>query len=250
MQTRWSWLVPAWTVIFYLGAVQAHAEPHAPSPTAVEVAERYGLSGWDQIETIEFTFNVERPDGKSVKRGWRWNVAANTVTTKLYLPGEVQTAELIDLNLPIPADQEKIHQQFINDTYWLLFPFQLVWSNPTVTEAGDLVAFPIQNTGAHQMGRKVVTQWPAEGGYTPGDAYDLYLDDDGLIRQWVFRRGGGEKGRAMTWEDHQHLGPILVSLDHRNADGTFRLWFTDVKATLTDGTAVTPVPGLNLLESP
>ncbi|MEM6855538.1 MAG: hypothetical protein AAF593_14120 [Planctomycetota bacterium] len=135
-----------------------------------------------------------------------------------------------------------MHSQFINDSYWLLFPFQLVWSDPTVTDAGMQ---PLPLGGGE--GQKLICQWPAEGGYTPGDAYDLYLGEDGLIQQWVFRRGGQENGRAHTWEDHQQLGPIIVSLDHHgpppgNEGSGFRLWFTDVKATLTDGTVVEPQP--------
>ncbi|MEO1237883.1 MAG: hypothetical protein AAFX76_13950, partial [Planctomycetota bacterium] len=86
-------------------------------------------------------------------------------------------------------------------------------------------------------------QWPAVGGYTPGDAYDLYLGDEGLIKQWVFRRGGGPDGNAYTWDDHRRLGPIAICLDfHGDEDSGFRLWFTDVRATLVDGTVVTPQP--------
>lgn len=78
-------------------------------------------------------------------------------------------------------------------------------------------------------------RYPAEGGYTPGDAYDLYLGGEGLIVQWVFRKGGGPEGRAMTWENNVDLGPITVCTDHTNADKSFRLWFTGLKLTTEDG---------------
>ena len=88
----------------------------------------------------------------------------------------------------------------------------------------------------------MVTQWPAEGGYTPGDAYDLFLDGGGMIRAWTFRRDGGETGRSMTFEGYEQVGPLLLSLDHRGEDD-FRLFFTDLELTLRTGErAVSPGP--------
>lgn len=215
-------------------AAFAHADDHAES-SALQLAEAYGLSGWSQIAQIEYTFNVELPNrDEPIARRWIWSPGQREVWR---ITGGDSNGTPIDLDAVSEADQE-IHQQFINDSYWLLFPFQLVWSNPAVTSEG-VQPLPL-GEGA---GQKFITQWPTEGGYTPGDAYDLYLGEDGLIQQWVFRRGGQPEGNAHTWEDHQQLGPIIVSLDHHGPEGSgFRLWFTEVKATLTDGTVVTPQP--------
>lgn len=213
---------------------QVRADGHA----GAALAERYGLSGWDQIESIGFAFNVKTPD-RETKRHWRWDVKARQVTRTV--DGESRTISLADGKLEDEADRQ-VDSQFINDSYWLLFPFQLVWSDPTVTEE-DVDAYPIVESVERPAPRKLVCQWPVEGGYTPGDAYDLYLGQDGLIEQWAFRKGGKDGGGwPTTWDDHQQLGPIIVALDHRSADGNFRLWFTDVKATLADGTAVSPRP--------
>ncbi len=81
---------------------------------------------------------------------------------------------------------------------------------------------------------KITVQYPDEGGYTPGDAYDLYLNPQTrLIEQWVYRRGGKADGSAMTWEKHRQLGPIVVCTEHWGApndkDERFHLWFTDVR---------------------
>jgi hypothetical protein len=234
MQNLKNWIAAACLLL-----VAGYA-PLAPAmtvvPTGQMIAERYGIDGWDQIQQIEFTFNVQLPgrDGV-VTRQWRWDIANQQVTRTV--ADEAISIALGPASDDRPDEWEQVHSQYINDSYWLLFPFQLVWSDPRVTDEGDQ-PLPIGEGEA----RKYTCQWPDEGGYTPGDAYDLYLGPDRLIKQWVFRRGGGESGSAHTWNQHRQLGPIIVSLDHRNADDTFRLWFTDVQATLTDGTVVTPQP--------
>ena len=202
-----------------------------------QVATTYGIDNWDQLDSISFTFNVQTPGGEARDpRGWTWNIADRSVVREV-------NGERVEISLdadPESQDEQwkQVHKQFINDSYWFLFPFQLVWSDPQVTaEAGQEIKLPI---GDGTAAKKLICQWPSEGGYTPGDAYDLYLGEDGLVEQWVFRRGGKPEGGAHTWEDHQQLGPIVVCLDHRNAEDTFRLWFTDVQATLKDGSTVKP----------
>ncbi|NJL20054.1 MAG: hypothetical protein HC895_03235, partial [Leptolyngbyaceae cyanobacterium SM1_3_5] len=57
------------------------------------------------------------------------------------------------------------------------FPFQLVWSDPAVTEAAQRVNSPIKG----QWLREVTATWAA-GGYTPGDTYVMYVDDAGVLK--------------------------------------------------------------------
>lgn len=199
-------------------------------PVGHRIAAAYGIEGWDQVSKIEFTFNVTLPD-KQISRQWQWDVKHNVVTRTV--DGESITLDRNDfqagemLHQSTGSQDHEVNQQFINDSYWLLFPFQLVWSNPTVTGEGQ-AALPIGDGEA----MKVVCQWPSDGGYTPGDAYDLYLGRDGYIQQWVYRKGGGDEGRAFTWTDHQQVAPLVICLDHHNADETFRLHFTEVAVQL------------------
>lgn len=197
----------------------------APEPPGDRLARAYGIKGWAQVQQIAFTFNVKLPDkAQVIRRSWIWTPKTDAIVA------HADTDEPILFHGREASDDEvigELHHQFINDSYWLLFPFQLVWSNPTVTVHGE-AALPIGEGTA----TKLTAQWPEEGGYTPGDAYDLYLGEDGLIEQWVFRRGGGEAGMPATWDEHRRLGPIIVSLSHENADGSFRLWFTDVKVEI------------------
>lgn len=202
----------------------------------LQIANAYGLPHWGQIDRIEWTFNAQLPGrDTAITRRWTWQPTRGVVTAHreggdielLLVPGTSNLRVGQDL-----GEQEiEAHKQFINDHYWLLFPFQLVWSGPQLTEHGEQ-PLPIGEGSA----RKVTVQYSSDGGYTPGDAYDLYLTPEHRIVQWVFRRGGGpaEKGSPATWEGNVELGPIVVSTEHRNADDSFRLWFTDVKAVVRD----------------
>jgi hypothetical protein len=72
-------------------------------------------------------------------------------------------------------------------------------------------------------------RYPTEGGYTPGDAYDLRLDSTGRIESWVFRKGNSpEPTREALWSEPVPVGPLRLSLDRPGPDKGFHLWFTGV----------------------
>ena len=90
--------------------------------------------------------------------------------------------------------------------------------------------FPIGEKAA----RFVFVKYPESGGgYTPGDAFALFLDDRNRIIGWHFHRGGSEKPTlTTTFEKRRRFGPLLIALEHRNHDGSFNLRFTDVAVIL------------------
>ena len=57
--------------------------------------------------------------------------------------------------------------------------------------------------------RRIVVSYPTNEGYTPGDVYELFVDDSDRIVQWVYRKGGDPKPtRITTWEDYRKVGPL------------------------------------------
>jgi len=106
-----------------------------------------------------------------------------------------------------------------------LFPFQLAWDTGYDYEVSEGEKTPISGDPA----TKLTIVYNHEDGYTPGDAYDLYLDEQHQIKEWVFRRANGPTGRAMTWENVQEHDGIRVALDHRDDQGNLVLWFSDVE---------------------
>lgn len=196
-----------------------------------KIAQAYGIGGFGEIEEMKFTFNVKKGE-TAASRSWVWMPKTDQVT---YL-GDGKTHEAVTYNRKDLSDTgseslREIDAHFINDQYWLLFPFHLVWDSGMKVElAGEKVKFPMGGG----MGRMVSVIYPPTGGYTPGDRYDLFLDDNNMIAEWIFRRGGAEKPTVIaTWEDNRRMGPIIMSLNHVGADNNFRAWFTGVELKLS-----------------
>lgn len=218
-------------ILLCLAALLATGCATAPryhgNPEAARIARAYGLPKFDRVAAIRYTFNVKLPD-KTVSRNWVWEPGPDRVTfTPAGADAEAVTYDRA--NREAAEIDPKIDAWFINDNFWLLFPFQVEWTpHLTVTTARNQ-PLPLSDGRAS----RVTVQFPPDEGYTPGDAYDLYYDgSDYRIRQWVYRKAGAATPtRATTWEDHAKAGPILLSLDHRG-EGGFRVWFTNVAVRL------------------
>ena len=121
---------------------------------------------------------------------------------------------------------------FINDNYWLIFPFHVYWdTSATVTDEG-MQKLPLGKGSAEQ----VVVKYPAGGGYTPGDTWALYVGTNGRVEEFRYDHGGTKKPSVViaTWAGYKKAGPLLISTEHRGtADGKpFHLWFTNVAVKL------------------
>jgi hypothetical protein len=126
-----------------------------------------------------------------------------------------------------------IDPAFLNDNYWLLFPLHAYWD--TSADVQDKGTQPLpQGNGSADL---VSVKYPSDGGYTPGDTWDLYVGKDNRVEQFIYRRGGPRKPSTViaTWEGYKKAGPLLISTDHNGtADGnTVRIFITDVSVKVT-----------------
>jgi len=201
---------------------------------AEQMAKTYGLDAFGQIEGIRFTFDAELP-GLKLSRSWEWNPKTDTVSYQ----GKDKTGKPVtatyqrsQLGSQSEAIKTKIDPAFINDQYWLLLPFHLIWDgSATVTDQG-MHKLPLGTGSAEQ----VVMKYPSQGGYAPGDTWELYVGADKRVEQMVYRRGGsGKPGIVIAkWDGHKKAGPLLISTDHHGtADGKpLRLSISDVSVKL------------------
>jgi hypothetical protein len=197
-----------------------------------KVAEAYGIQSFGQIEQIRYTFNVQLGD-KNVSRSWVWQPKMDEVTFKAGADKQPITYSRKKISAAAPENLKKIDGWFINDNYWLLFPIRAAWDNQAKVDDIGQKDLPMGEGKARCM----IVSYPSEGGYTPGDVYELFLDDSFRITQWIYRKGGSTvPTRVATWEDHRQVGPLVLSLSHQGADKNFRVWFTKV-AVKTAGSA-------------
>ena len=204
-------------------------------PIAEQIGKTYGLDSWDKIEAIRYTWNAQFP-GVNVSRSWEWHPKTGQVSfegkDKDGKPVKVTYLESQLSSQPANVKTD-VEPGFINDQYWLIFPFHVVWdSSATVTDDG-MQKLPLGTGSA----RRVTVKYPVEaGGDTPGDTWELYVGKDNRVEQFVYRRGGPKKPSVViaTWAGYKKAGPLLISTEHRGtADGNpLHLYFSNVSVKL------------------
>ena len=199
-------------------------------PIAEKLAKTYGLDSFGQIDAIRYTFNIP---GFKLSRTWTWEPKADRVTyegkDKAGNPVKV-TYVRSQLSSQPENVQKEIDPGFMNDQYWLAFPFHVSWDNAEVQDKGTQ-KLPLGKGSAQQVSVKY-----AGGGYTPGDTWDLYLGPDNRVKEMFYHRGGSTKPSAVivTWEGYKKAGPLLISTQHHGtADGKpVQIFFSDVAVKL------------------
>jgi len=216
--------LPIIVILFFCSCKQSEKTVLAEKELTVaeKIANAHGIQHWDKISSIAFTFNVDR-DSSHFERSWQWQPKTNRVTM---ISGDEITKYS---RAEIDSTTLKADRSFINDKYWLLAPFNLVWDEgTTISEPIEEVA-PLSNKRL----QKITITYSNEGGYTPGDAYDYYFDEDYLIKEWVFRRQNStEPSLISSWENLQDFNGIKIALDRKKAEGSWKLYFTNVKVIM------------------
>jgi hypothetical protein len=217
-------------------AAPSSAQRH---PAAAEtLAKTYGIESFGRIEAIRFTFNAELP-GVNVSRSWIWEPK----TDQVIYDGKDKSGNPVHVSYrrsqldSEPANvKDTIDPGFVNDQYWLLFPFHAVWDGAPVEDSGTQ-KLPLGDGSAE----KIVVKYSSDGGYSPGDTWELFVGPDGRIREMVFRRGSARKPGTViaTWTDYKKAGPLLVSLDHRGTadDKPLHVSFSNVAVRLAGANA-------------
>lgn len=188
-----------------------------PADVAQAVAIHYGYNNWDTVTSLQFSFNVKK-DSISVTRSYRWFPKENRVVYS-----DIQDT-IAFLHPNSDSLFTTLDKKFINDKYWLLAPYHLIWdANLKYSLATDIA--PISGKEL----QKLSVQYPAEGGYTPGDAYDFYLEEAEII-EWSYRKGGqAAPTLTTTWEKTIAMEGLRLCTHHTDSTGTFNLFFTDLK---------------------
>lgn len=189
------------------------------STTAKKIADAHGFKNWNSVNQIEFKFNVDR-NGNASGRSWSWNPKTDDVVSISNQDTIYYNRKSVD-SLSLNTDKG-----FINDKFWLLVPFQLVWDEGTTISEPIKAESPISKETLN----KITLTYGNEGGYTPGDAYDIFYDENYIIREWVFRKRNSKiPTMATTFENYQTYKGIKIATNHKMAEGNFNLFFSDIE---------------------
>lgn len=191
---------------------------------AQKIANAHGLMNWDKVKNFHFTFGGNAEDPNS-GRSWVWSPKSDDIV--LTRNGEKTTYNRNSMDsLAINSDRA-----FINDKFWALIPFQLVWdSSATLSETTEAVS-PVRGETLN----KLTITYTSEGGYTPGDAYDIYFDKEYIIREWSFRRGNQEEpSLSNTFENYGDFNGLFIAQEHKRSEGDWNLLVRNVKVELED----------------
>ncbi len=201
---------------------------------AEQIAKTYGIDSFDKIEAIRYTFNAQFP-GVNVSRSWVWQPKTGQISYEgKDKDGKPVKVTYVQSQLDgEPANvKDEIDPAFVNDQYNLLFPLHVYWDSSADVQDMGMQKLPLGKGSA----KRVVVKYPSDGGYTPGDTWELYVGTDNRVEEFIYHRGGPKKPSVViaTWTGYKKAGPLLISTDRRGtADGKpLRVFFSDVSVKL------------------
>lgn len=202
--------------IFALVTLFSSGAAYAVITQATAIQKAHGTAAWDDVERVAFTF-THAPSGSSRSHDWDRKKGVVKVT----MGDKVVTVPAAGGKLD--GDELKAHQAFINDSYWLLFE-HFMFRDDVEREFMSDVDVP----GLEKKADAVKVSYPAKGGYTPGDAYFVYMENFNAFA-WAYHPGGSEKPKLVTsradWKD---FGGLRVPTAFDTPDGKRFITLADV----------------------
>lgn len=199
-------------------------EPTKELTTAEKIANAHGFENWNKVKTFSFTFGgkMENPNSG---RTWVWNPKTNDIKM-------TRNNEIVEYNRNnMDSVALKADRGFINDKFWALIPFQLIWDEGLTISDAEKTMSPVKQ----QQLNKITITYSNEGGYTPGDAYDIYYDDKFIIREWSYRRGNApEPTLSNTFENYLDVNGFKIAQEHKRAEGDWNLLLRNIKVELEE----------------
>jgi len=189
----------------------------------LSLANKYGLLHLPKIDYISFSFEQnQKPfsSGKKILRSWQWFPNEDIVVDLLH--GTSYSRKEMNVQ------NKKIDRLFINDHYWLFFAFHLLWDeNKKIIFIDEKCLSPLSQKNFNKLR---VEYFPS--GYSPGDIYDVYYDDEFVIREWEYFKGGElNNGKKSIWENNKNILGSILSTKRVGEDG-LEIIFKNIEVSL------------------
>src|SRR5215469_9784553 len=113
-------------LVFAVLLVSANSWAQQRDPIIEKIAKAYGIDSWDQVQAIRYTWNGEIPGLFKLAHAWEWEPKTGKITFEgTGKDGKPVKVTYDSSQLSSQPDQVKneVEPAFVNDNYWLLFPF-------------------------------------------------------------------------------------------------------------------------------
>jgi len=218
-------LIPLALLIIIISSCKPDSKQSAEPPltTVEKIAKEAGFESWDSISQVKFTFEVGKAGRALYQRHWLWDKKTNNVTLKT----KTDTVTY-NRNLAMDSIQKSADRAFVNDVYWLIPEFKFTTDQGTeIIEKADAVA-PISKDTLDMF----TIIYGGDGGYTPGDAYDVYYDKDYKLKEWAYRQGNDTTVYMMTtFEKFETYNGVTIAKDHRTPERMTRIYLRNIEFT-------------------
>jgi hypothetical protein len=196
------------------------AEPSADATGIIDsIALAAGMSDLSSIREIGFTYYAKSFSGKAWRR-WQWFPQTDEVIFTGKNPkGKKETVTYSRKSLADSSKNSPVHTVdawFVNDIYWLLFPYFL--KNDPLKRAVRKNSVVMPLSGKWATGIRVEYYKPDPR--RPGATFELYVDTTYRIKEWTVYLY--ESRRAVTvnkWGSYRKAGPFLVSFSRTTRKG-------------------------------
>src|SRR5712691_4674960 len=118
-------------LVFALLVLAATSGAQTRPPIAEQIAKTYGLDSFGQIEAIRYTFNLDLGALK-LSHAWVWEPKADRISYEgKDKAGKPVKATYVrsQLSSQPAVVQDEVDPAFVNDQYWLVLPFHVVWDS-------------------------------------------------------------------------------------------------------------------------
>ena len=188
---------------------------------ADQIADANGLENFNKVQMLEFVFNVQRDTAAPSRRHWQWFPQTNEV---VFIADSANTR--FNRNDTTTQELKKLNARFTNDEYWLLYPYHFVWDKGYALTDSGMQTAPISG----KRMRKITTKYNDTDGFTPGDMYDVFIDENHRIQEWAYHKAGAaEPSLITTWADYKDFNGLQIAQDHKSKDGKLRIWFSGIQ---------------------
>jgi hypothetical protein len=169
--------------------------------SASPLVDPAGTDHLEEVERLSFSLVFLGAGGRE-EHAWAWRPATGEVAGSAAGGGHTFV-----LGAARTEEDRWWEERFLADTFWLSPALHVTWA------AGGGAALEDDGPDARYGGaRRVTLRYPPDaGGYSPGDAHELWVDGDGELVAWSWRPHAGAPALTATFEASVQVGPLRIA---------------------------------------